>query len=196
MVLVGLLSFASYFVDPNSIGDRQSVVLTLVLTTVAFRFVTMSMLPEIPYLTMLDIVIYGCLLLQALMLVAICVVATIKDEVQQRLADNIAFGILSFFFFSLLAWFSIWFAITNNKRERYMDECHESFAKTFDRSLFMDDESVYSTDLAKPPAEIAEFSPSLKRRIRKRQHANDFFGKQNKNLSKHKRVENEWEDNV
>lgn len=198
MVLVGLLSFSSYFVDPNSIGDRQSVVLTLVLTTVAFRFVTVSMLPEIPYLTMLDVVIYGCLLLQALMLVAICVVAVIKDEGKQRLADNIAFGTLTFLFLSLFGWFSIWFVITTQRREKYLNECRESFAKTFDRTLFQDDESIHLKDLATPPGEITEFSPSLKRSIRRRSNVNDFFGKsyRNPNASENKRVEIEWHDHV
>lgn len=55
MTLVGFFTFATYALDPSELGDRQSCVLTLVLTTVAFKYVTMNMMPEISYVTMVRI---------------------------------------------------------------------------------------------------------------------------------------------
>lgn len=73
MTLVGCFSCTIFALSPSDLGSRLSVVLTLVLTTVAFKSVTMNMMPAISYMTMMDGVIYGCMLLQAIMLLSICI---------------------------------------------------------------------------------------------------------------------------
>ena len=48
-----LLTFASLAVSPAETADRLSVTLTLLLTSVAFKFVVSQSLPQISYLTYL-----------------------------------------------------------------------------------------------------------------------------------------------
>lgn len=48
-----VLTFASLSVEPDSPADRLSVTLTLLLTSVAFKFVVSQSLPEISYVTAL-----------------------------------------------------------------------------------------------------------------------------------------------
>ncbi|XP_077995614.1 cys-loop ligand-gated ion channel-like isoform X2 [Glandiceps talaboti] len=53
MFLIVGMSFASFSVDPAEPADRLSVTLTLLLTSVAFKFVVSQSLPTISYLTIL-----------------------------------------------------------------------------------------------------------------------------------------------
>ena len=49
------LCLGSFVVDHTEYADRTSIVLTLLLTVIAFKFVVGEALPKIPYLTLLDI---------------------------------------------------------------------------------------------------------------------------------------------
>eukprot|EP00959_Pyramimonas_sp_CCMP1952_P100175 2094983-Pyramimonas_sp.AAC.1 len=52
MGLMGLLSTAAigaYSVDKEEVADRSSIVLTLLLTVVAFKFVIADSLPKVPH---------------------------------------------------------------------------------------------------------------------------------------------------
>ena len=51
--LIMILTFASLAVDPTEPADRLSVTLTLLLTSVAFKFVVSQNLPVISYVTLL-----------------------------------------------------------------------------------------------------------------------------------------------
>ncbi|XP_070560479.1 cys-loop ligand-gated ion channel-like isoform X3 [Ptychodera flava] len=53
MFLIMCMTFASFSVDPFEPADRLSVTLTLLLTSVAFKFVVSQSLPTISYLTIL-----------------------------------------------------------------------------------------------------------------------------------------------
>jgi hypothetical protein len=55
---VGALAFVSYAFAPDDLSSRSQVLLTLVLTIVAFKFVIASKVPSIPYLTIVD---YYCM---------------------------------------------------------------------------------------------------------------------------------------
>jgi len=52
--VLGSLSFTAYAVPAGEVADRLSVLLTLVLSVVAFKYVLAQALPAISYLTMLD----------------------------------------------------------------------------------------------------------------------------------------------
>ena len=54
LLLIIICCFASLVIPPENIADRLSVTITLMLATVAFRFVLTSLLPPVPYLTWMD----------------------------------------------------------------------------------------------------------------------------------------------
>jgi hypothetical protein len=59
ILLLSLMAFAVFFFEVSELGDRLSVALTLVLTSVAFKFVVAADLPKISYNTLLDDYILG-----------------------------------------------------------------------------------------------------------------------------------------
>ena len=54
MVLIIVCCYSSLAVPPSDIADRLSVSITLMLATVAFKFVTSTILPPVSYLTWMD----------------------------------------------------------------------------------------------------------------------------------------------
>ena len=52
-LLIAALSFVTFAVDPDLVQNRLQLTFTLVLTTVAFKFVVNQSLPRISYLTYL-----------------------------------------------------------------------------------------------------------------------------------------------
>ena len=58
--LMSMLAFAMPFED---VGDRTSCVLTLMLTSVTFKFVLGTWLPRVPYHTYLDVYVIGEMIL-------------------------------------------------------------------------------------------------------------------------------------
>lgn len=60
--LLNLMSLMGYIMPIESVGDRVSVVLTLLLTAVAFKLVLTSILPMVPYNTVIDIYLIMSLL--------------------------------------------------------------------------------------------------------------------------------------
>eukprot|EP01084_Bolivina_argentea_P116679 207270_1 len=54
MFMLGLLSWTTFGIDYQSIGDRMGFSMTMVLTVVAFQFVISNELPKVNYLTFLD----------------------------------------------------------------------------------------------------------------------------------------------
>lgn len=165
MTMVGFFSFAAFALDPLSLSNRQSVILTLVLTTVAFKYVTMSMMPEIPYLTMLDTVTYGCFLLQALMLLFICIIAKIQNNELRSVVNTSCLGVSTLLWLSLLLWFLIRSFTILRQRERYLDCCDQKYQDAFDTRKFKDDR-INEQDLPVPPT-TEEFSPCFQRQMRR-----------------------------
>lgn len=124
MTLVGFLSFATYALPPEDLGDRQAAVFTLVLTTVAFKFVTTTMMPEISHLTLVDVVIYSCMFLQALMMICICISANLSDAYYFDVASAI---LLFSGWLATLFWF-VWKGFSySGMRKDYIAQCKEKF---------------------------------------------------------------------
>ena len=61
-VALTLLSGLGFSCELESNGDRLSITLTLLLTSVAFKLVTSEMLPKVPYLTRLDVLMLSSML--------------------------------------------------------------------------------------------------------------------------------------
>eukprot|EP00004_Rigifila_ramosa_P003941 TRINITY_DN1428_c0_g1_i8.p1 TRINITY_DN1428_c0_g1~~TRINITY_DN1428_c0_g1_i8.p1 ORF type:complete len:245 (+),score=41.47 TRINITY_DN1428_c0_g1_i8:509-1243(+) len=62
LFLVVWLAFAAFAIPPTDLADRLTVVLTLLLTAVAFKYIVAQSLPMISYLTMVDTYIVWSLL--------------------------------------------------------------------------------------------------------------------------------------
>ncbi len=130
MTIVGFFSFAAFAVPINEIGTRLSVVLTMVLTTVAFKYVTINMMPTISYFTMIDFVIYGCMILQALMVLGICIATRVTC---QKKFDQILALVLASVWGCLLIWFVVRFFWLCDHRRKYISECNRRYDDIYDR---------------------------------------------------------------
>ena len=145
MTLVGTFSFATFALDPSELGDRQACVLTLVLTTVAFKFVTTQMMPEISYVTMMDVVIYACMFLQGFMLLSICISANVQDPVMFDYGSAIVLGTG---WLGILMWFCVRSLLLTKGRNKYIYECNQKFQSTqYDSAL----KEVFYSEAATPP---------------------------------------------
>jgi len=58
--LIFSCAFAAFSLDPEDLGDRFGIVLTLLLTATAFKFVVSDSLPKVTYMTVLDKYISVC----------------------------------------------------------------------------------------------------------------------------------------
>jgi hypothetical protein len=63
LVMLVILSWIIFLIDPGDIGNRMAVSITLFLAAVAFAFVTGSLIPRVSYLTLLDKYTLGCYVL-------------------------------------------------------------------------------------------------------------------------------------
>ena len=64
MCLITLLTFTTFVVEVDAVGDRLQITLTLLLTSVAFKYYVQQFLPTVSYLTFLDKYILACLIFQ------------------------------------------------------------------------------------------------------------------------------------
>ncbi|XP_066292111.1 glycine receptor subunit alpha-4-like isoform X1 [Branchiostoma lanceolatum] len=92
MFLIMALSFTAFSVPPNEPADRLSVTLTLLLTSVAFKFVVTQSLPTISYLTLLDKYVLLCMIFQCLMAVQNALASIMSNA---WLFDVISMGVLA-----------------------------------------------------------------------------------------------------
>jgi len=58
--LICSCAFAAFSLDPEDLGDRFGIVLTLLLTATAFKFVVSDSLPKVTYMTVLDKYVSYC----------------------------------------------------------------------------------------------------------------------------------------
>lgn len=113
-MVICVSNFSVFFVPLDDGASRIDVMLTLILASAAFKFVTTSMLPETHYLTMLDQFGVSVLVQQMLILVAVCVeqrhLLRQADEIDEHLVQRqddelfIACGLITGI---LCAWFAL-----------------------------------------------------------------------------------------
>lgn len=90
MFLISLLSFTTFFISPDSLGDRLSVILTLLLTAVTFKFVVSQSLPPVSYLTVLDWYVLSSVIFIFSVAVENSIVARIKNAKYQMRFDKVS----------------------------------------------------------------------------------------------------------
>ena len=64
MFLITALTFTTFVVEADAIADRVQITLTLLLTSVAFKYYVQQFVPTVSYLTFLEKYILSCLIFQ------------------------------------------------------------------------------------------------------------------------------------
>jgi len=92
LVLIVLMSWSVFLIDPTNAGTKIGVATTAMLTLIAYRFVVESQVPRVPYLTRLDIFILAdtLLILSSLFMVTMTAfLVRIEKENVARKIDRI-----------------------------------------------------------------------------------------------------------
>jgi hypothetical protein len=71
LVAIALMAWAVFWIDPSVVGTRMSVVVTTMLTLIAYRFMINSLVPKLAYLTRLDYFLLGATVLIVVALLAV-----------------------------------------------------------------------------------------------------------------------------
>ena len=98
--LISFLALGPFCVPQTEIGDRMSIIFTLLLTAVTFKFVVSQSLPRVSYQTLLDQYVLSCILYIFAMSVIIGVTTKIKFLQKHEP-------------FTVIVSFCLWFFITS-----------------------------------------------------------------------------------
>jgi hypothetical protein len=84
LVLIVLMSWAVFWIDPSQVAPQISVSITSMLTLIAYRFAIGADVPSLPYLTLLDTFILASSLLVLLSLVEVLITTTLalRDRIE------------------------------------------------------------------------------------------------------------------
>ena len=77
LILIVLMSWIVFWIDPTEMGTQVSVAITSMLTLIAYRFMVGSSLPTISYLTRMDLFILCSTLLVFITLIEVVVTGTL-----------------------------------------------------------------------------------------------------------------------
>ena len=128
MFLISLLSFTTFFVSPDSIGDRLGVILTLLLTAVTFKFVVSQSLPPVSYLTVLDWYVLSTVVFIFSVAIENSVVAKMERKSHQLMVDESAWSVSIVVFILIHVFFIVKAAlIVRNVRKAlaYHQRCYQ-----------------------------------------------------------------------
>jgi len=89
LVLIVLMSWSVFLIDPTNAGTKIGVATTAMLTLIAYRFVVESQVPRVPYLTRLDLFICPDTLLILSSLFMVTMTAFLVRIEKESLARNI-----------------------------------------------------------------------------------------------------------
>jgi hypothetical protein len=84
LIAIIMMSWTVFWVDPTVVPARMSVVVTAMLTIIAYRFALGSMVPKLPYLTLLDWFLLGATFLVLLALVAVAATSYLVSKGRER----------------------------------------------------------------------------------------------------------------
>ncbi|XP_078691440.1 cys-loop ligand-gated ion channel-like isoform X1 [Branchiostoma floridae x Branchiostoma belcheri] len=133
MFLIMALSFTAFSVPPNEPADRLGVTLTLLLTSVAFKFVVTQSLPTISYLTLLDKYVLLCMIFQCLMAVQNALASIVSNA---WLFDLVSMAVLAgIVFFTHLVFGVLMFVKirSTNKQLRQADKEYLELCENIDQ---------------------------------------------------------------
>ena len=102
MLSISLSSIIVYTMRPDDVSSRYDVLITLLLTVIAFQFVVTSYLPNISYLTLLDKYILFCFafLILNMIIIAILSIIELENGYYQEIELYSALSVLSLFVIS------------------------------------------------------------------------------------------------
>ena len=89
MALILGMSWIVFWIDPTQTGPRISTCITAMLTLVAYRFLTGSFLPRLPYLTRLDAFVFGCTLMVFCSLMVVIWISRLLQSKQDSRAVSV-----------------------------------------------------------------------------------------------------------
>lgn len=130
--LIAVANFSVFAIDPADVSDRLSLIITLILASAAFKFVTTSMLPETPYITIIDEFNYFVLLQQAVILIAVAAMSRAGWATPD--ADDALAKVLAASFGSFVVFYVARFVALLRARQARVDEVEAAFDARFDGS--------------------------------------------------------------
>jgi hypothetical protein len=80
MVLIVMMSWAVFWIDPTNAGSQISVATTSMLTLIAYRFSVDALVPRLPYMTRLDTFILASSLLVFISLIQVLLTTTLAAK--------------------------------------------------------------------------------------------------------------------
>jgi len=80
LILIIAMSWIPFWINPEVIPTRIGTCVTTVLTLIAYRFMFGSLVPKLPYLTLLDYLLFGATVLVALSLLTLSVESKLVKE--------------------------------------------------------------------------------------------------------------------
>jgi hypothetical protein len=89
LILIVAMSWAVNWIDPKDAGTKISITITAMLTLIAYRFAIGATLPQISYLTRLDLFIAFSTLLIYASLITVVVTAALSNKGKPEVAKNI-----------------------------------------------------------------------------------------------------------
>jgi hypothetical protein len=89
LVLIVIMSWTVFWIDPNTSNSQLSIAVTSMLTLIAYRFAVDSQLPRLPYMTRLDAFILTSTLLVFFSLIEVLVTAVLDNNRQTARAKKL-----------------------------------------------------------------------------------------------------------
>ncbi len=89
LVMIVMMSWAVFWIDPKQSGTQMSVAMTTMLTLIAFRFAVAASLPNISYLTRMDIVILSSTILVFASLLEVVITSVLSLSNKLELARRV-----------------------------------------------------------------------------------------------------------
>jgi hypothetical protein len=111
LILIVAMSWIPFWINPEIIPTRIGTSVTTVLTLIAYRFMFGSLVPKLPYLTLLDYLLFGATVLVAASLITLSIESKlVKDHPQtvQRIDSIARYAHPSFFLILMAGIFVLW----------------------------------------------------------------------------------------
>src|SRR5437016_7389709 len=89
LVLIVIMSWAVFWIDPINANSQVSIAVTSMLTLIAYRFAIDSQLPLLPYMTRLDVFILASTWLDFFSLIEILATVTLDTSHKNKRAERI-----------------------------------------------------------------------------------------------------------
>jgi Neurotransmitter-gated ion-channel ligand binding domain/Neurotransmitter-gated ion-channel transmembrane region len=89
LVLIVIMSWVVFWIEPSEPGIQLSIAMTSMLTLIAYRFAVDTQLPRLPYTTRLDTFILTSTLLVFFSLIEVLVTTILDNKQQTKLAKTI-----------------------------------------------------------------------------------------------------------